>query len=328
MATSFRTELTPEATDKPFTLQSTIFTAGSCFAEVMGQKLVEYKLAALVNPFGTIFNPVSLFHLLHASLKPQPTFAGELVQRDDLWFAYDFHSSFASKTQADLLSCINQSLRHSAGFLQKAEVIILTFGTAVGYVHRASNQLVANCHKIPQSQFKKHLLSVSEITATFPLFYEALQKVNSQARIILTVSPVRHLKETIVGNSGSKSILRVACQELSTRYAAVEYFPAYELMLDDLRDYRFYKPDMIHPSEVAEDYIWQKFKATYFDSDFQQFTLQWDKIRQALAHKPFHPESVSHQLFLKKLLNQLEALATKINCQTEISAVKKQITTG
>ncbi|RDC61547.1 GSCFA domain-containing protein [Adhaeribacter pallidiroseus] len=328
MATSFRTELLPQTTGKLLTLQSSIFTAGSCFAEVIGQKLMQYKLAALVNPFGTIFNPISLFNLLQTSLKPQPKFTGELVQRADLWLAYDFHSSFAFTSQTELLSRINQTLTQTNAFLQQANTLILTFGTAVGYIHQASNRLVANCHKIPQSQFEKRVLSVSEITTAFSLFYKALLEVNAPVRIILTVSPVRHLKETIVGNSVSKSILRVACYELSMQYAAVEYFPAYELMLDDLRDYRFYKPDMIHPSEVAEDYIWEKFKVAYFDSDFQQFALQWDKVRQALAHKPFHPASVSHQLFLKKLLIQLETLATQIDCQSEILEVKNRITTG
>jgi len=328
MATSFRTELTPPSSNSPLTLRSAIFTAGSCFAEVIGQQLLYYKLNAFVNPFGTIFNPISLFHLIQAALQPKPAFTGKLGQREDLWFAYDLHSSFAATSQTELLSRINQTLTQSNLFLQQADTLILTFGTAVGYVHRPSNKLVANCHKIPQSQFAKRLLSVAEITAAFQQFYEALQQVNSKARIILTVSPVRHLKETLEGNSVSKSILRVACHGLSTQYAAVEYFPAYEILLDDLRDYRFYKPDMIHPSEVAEDYIWQKFKSAYFDQDFQQFTLQWDKIRQALAHRPFHPESASHQQFLKKVLSRLEAFANQINCQAEISTVKHQIIPG
>lgn len=328
MTTSFRTELTLSPITQPLSLQTSVFTAGSCFAEVIGRKLEQYKVPALVNPFGTIFNPVSLFNLLQASLQLPTEFNGDLVERDGLWLAYDLHSSFAASSQAELLTQIIATLTQSNTFLKQADALILTFGTAVGYIHGASNKLVANCHKIPQSQFQKRLLSVLEITSAFNGFYEALKQVNSEARIILTVSPVRHLKETIEGNSVSKSILRVACHELSIRYADVEYFPAYELLLDDLRDYRFYKPDMIHPTEVAEDYIWEKFKAAYFDESFQQFTLKWEKIRQALAHKPFHPESAAHQQFLTKILNQLEALATQIDCQEEILAVKNQLTTG
>ncbi|MDQ4140076.1 MAG: GSCFA domain-containing protein [Bacteroidota bacterium] len=328
MSATFRTELNLPPQNKRLSLQTPVFTAGSCFAEVMGQKIQQYKVPSLVNPFGTIFNPVSLFTLLQASLKPQPEFTGELVQREDIWLAYDFHSSFAAHSRSELLTQIQQTLGQSHSFLQRADTLILTFGTAIGYFHRASNKLVANCHKIPQSQFQKRLLSVPEITTAFNYFYQALQQINSNAQIILTVSPVRHLKETIEGNSVSKSVLRVVCHELKEQYAAVDYFPAYELLLDDLRDYRFYKPDMIHPTEVAEEYIWGKFKTAYFDNDFQQFTEKWDKIRQALAHKPFHPESVSHQQFLRKVLRQLEELNTKVDCQAEISTLKKQLIAG
>ncbi|QNF33457.1 GSCFA domain-containing protein [Adhaeribacter swui] len=328
MPFSFRTELSIPPQNRRLTLHTPVFTAGSCFAEVMGQKIQHYKVPTLVNPFGTIFNPVSLFTLLQAALQSPPTFTGELVQREELWLAYDFHSSFAAPSGPELLMRIQQAITQSHNFLKQADTLVLTFGTAVGYIHKASNQLVANCHKIPQSQFQKRLLAISQIVASFNSFYAVLQQVNPNARIVLTVSPVRHLKETIEGNSVSKSILRVACQELQERYAEVNYFPAYELLLDDLRDYRFYKPDLIHPTEVAEDYIWEKFKTAYFDQDFQQFTEKWDKIRQALAHKPFHPESVNHQQFLKKLLNQLEELNTKVDCRSEISAVKKQLIAG
>ncbi|PSR56803.1 hypothetical protein AHMF7605_26550 [Adhaeribacter arboris] len=328
MPTAFRTELSVSLQSRQLSLQTHVFTAGSCFAEVMGQKLQQYKVPSLVNPFGTIFNPVSLFNLLQASLQPQPEFTGELVQREDLWLAYDFHSTFASHSRAELLTRLQETLSQSQAFLQNTDTIILTFGTAIGYIHRASNKLVANCHKIPQVQFQKHLLTIPEILSAFNTFYKSLQQTNPNARVILTVSPVRHLKETLEGNSVSKSILRVVCQELKTQYAAVAYFPAYELLLDDLRDYRFYKPDMIHPSEVAEDYIWEKFKSAYFNEDFQHFTEKWDKIRQALAHKPFHSESISHQQFLKKVLSQLEELQAKVDCQSEISALKKQLITG
>ncbi|QMU27194.1 GSCFA domain-containing protein [Adhaeribacter radiodurans] len=327
MSTAFRTELLISPQTQRLSLQTPIFTAGSCFAEVIGTKMQQYKVPVLVNPYGTIFNPISLFTLLQASLELPPEFTGELIQRDDIWLAYDFHSSFSAPSRPELLTQIQKALTKSKNFLQNADTIVLTFGTAIGYIHRESNKLVANCHKIPQSQFTKHLLSIPDIISAFTSFYKVLQQFNPNIRIILTVSPVRHLKETLEGNSLSKSILRVVCHELKNQFAAVDYFPAYELLLDDLRDYRFYKPDMLHPTGVAEDYIWEKFKAAYFSEDFQHFTGKWDKIRQAFAHKPFQPASTSHQQFLKKILQQLEELQAQVDCQAEISTLKTQLIT-
>lgn len=328
MALSFRTELTIKPSLRPLTLQSPIITAGSCFAEVMGQKMLTYKLPALVNPFGTIFNPVSLFNLFTAALQPNLPFTGELLQRDGLWLAYDLHSSFAALSREELLERIQQTLTQTYQFLLHTDTIILTFGTAIGYFTQNKDQLVANCHKVPQQQFYKRFLTIPEITRSLSHFYQKLKQVNPAIRLILTLSPVRHLKETLEGNSVSKSILRVACHALSEQYPDVEYFPAYELVLDDLRDYRFYKPDMIHPDEVAEAYIWEKFKAAYFNQYFQQFTTEWDKIQLALAHQPFHPESASHQNFLRKTLAKLENLQSTIDCQKEILLVKAQLLPG
>jgi hypothetical protein len=325
MVPSFRTELNVKPSDRQLTLHTPVITAGSCFAEVMGRKIQHYKVLSLVNPFGTIFNPVSLLDLLISSLHPQQEFTGELLQRDGLWLAYDLHSSFAAQSRAELLTTIQNSFLQTHQFLVEADTLILTFGTAVGYIHRASNQLVANCHKVPQQQFRKRLLAVTEVTQAFQTFYLQLKQLNPNLRIILTVSPVRHVKETLEGNSVSKSILRVACHELSETYPDVHYFPAYELVLDDLRDYRFYQEDMIHPTSVAEGYIWEKFKAAYFDEAFQQFTAEWDKIQQALTHRPFHPDSPGHQDFLRKTLSRLENIQAMVNCDPEISAVKKQL---
>ncbi|CAA9239929.1 MAG: hypothetical protein AVDCRST_MAG95-1385 [uncultured Adhaeribacter sp.] len=325
MSFSFRTELNIKPNARLLSLQTPVLTAGSCFAEVMGRKIQQYKVPSLVNPFGTIFNPLSLNHLLTASLQPQHEFTGELLQRDGLWLAYDFHSSFAAASRTELLTLIRNTFRQTQQFIIKADTLILTFGTAVGYIHRTSNQLVANCHKVPQQQFRKTLVSMADITASFSNFHQILKQLNPNIRLILTVSPVRHVKETLEGNSVSKSILRVACHELSERYPDVHYFPAYELLLDDLRDYRFYQEDMIHPNAVAEGYIWEKFKAAYCDEAFTRFTAEWDKIQQALTHRPFHPDAPGHQEFLRKTLSQLEKLRHLVDCEPEIALVKKQI---
>jgi hypothetical protein len=322
---AFRTELYIAPAQPKLTLQSRVLTTGSCFAEVMGDKLASYKVAGLVNPFGTIFNPVSLFKLLNAALQPEPEFSGELLERDGLWYAYDLHSSFAAPSREILIANIGAQLLQTQAFLKNTDLLILTLGTAVGYIHKASNTLVANCHKVPQQQFEKKLISTGNITEAFAQLYQNLQGIKPNITILLTVSPVRHLKETLELNSVSKSVLRVACHELTERFAGVQYFPAYELMLDDLRDYRFYKADMLHPTEVAEDYIWQKFSEAYFDQNFLDFAAQWDKVRQSLAHHPFQPESAAHQKFLQKLLTQLQNLNQQIDCSSEIQFVKNKL---
>jgi hypothetical protein len=220
---------------------------------------------------------------------------------------------------------VRQRLQQTHDFLRQADLMILTFGTAVGYIHRESRQLVANCHKIPQRAFEKTLLPLPDMQDAFAALQAHVQAFNPGLRLVLTVSPVRHLKDTLTGNSVSKALLRVLCHQLQQQYPAVSYFPAYELLLDDLRDYRFYKADLIHPTEVAEDYIWEKFRDAYFDAAFQQFTADWDKIRQALAHRPFQPASAAHQQFLHRTLAQLGQLHHQVDCRTEIEQVKNQL---
>lgn len=328
MTPTFRTEFTIKPSQHKLTGKSTVITAGSCFAEVMGQKMLKYKLDSLVNPFGTIFNPVSLFNLLAAASDPSGQFNGEIIEREGVWLAYDLHSSIAAFSKEEILNQIQVMLSQTNEYLLKSNYVIITLGTAIGYFTKHHDKLVANCHKVPQQHFYKRYLTIPEITSSFHFFYNNIKSINPTVKFILTVSPVRHLKETIEGNNVSKSILRVACQELCDTYAEVNYFPAYELMMDDLRDYRFYKPDMIHPNEVAETYIWDKFKAAYFNEDFQKFTVEWDKIEQALAHKPFQPESKSHQQFLQQTLAKLEKLQSLVDCQAEILQVKAQLLPG
>ena len=184
---------------------------------------------------------------------------------------------------------------------------------------------MANCHKMPQANFEKFLLTQKRIIESFEHFYNSLKKLNPACRIILTVSPVRHLKDTLELNSVSKSILRLSCHTLSQTFPDVAYFPAYEIMLDDLRDYRFYRPDMIHPSDQAVDYIWGKFGEAFFESETNDFIKEWKKIKAALDHKPFHPKEMAHQKFLLDLLGKLNLLKDKVDVGEEIGFVKGQI---
>jgi lysophospholipase L1-like esterase len=323
----FRTEVHVAPSGLELSLQDGIVTVGSCFAEVIGNKLQSYKARVLVNPFGTIFNPLSVCKLLEAAMGQPLAFEQHLVQHNDIWYAYDLHSSLSSPNRNELLHLIRQRLQDTAQALQQASLLVITLGTAVGYRLHDTGQVVANCHKLPAKNFSRQLLTHDEMLAAIENTLTLLKQFNPNLKVLLTVSPVRHIKETIETNSVSKALLRVLCQQLTESHAQVLYFPAYEIMMDDLRDYRFYGRDMIHPTEQAEDYIWEKFSVAYLDEQFRTFQKEWEKIKRALTHRPFHPESDPHQTFLQSTLQQLQTLADKygLNIQEEAQLLRKQL---
>jgi len=202
---------------------------------------------------------------------------------------------------------------------------MLTYGTAWVYQRKETGETVANCHKLPAAMFTKSLLTEEMIFSSFKTFYEQLKKFNPTIKIIITVSPVRHLKDTLELNNVSKSMLRVACHTISNRFEDVEYFPAFELMMDDLRDYRFYKPDKLHPTTEAEDYIWEKFMERFFSPELKDFVGKWNVILSALRHKPFHPHATLHQQFLLDTLIKLDELKSMVNVEEETALVKQQM---
>lgn len=305
----FRTEVHVPENNLQLGLHSKVITMGSCFADVIGSKLQQYKVDTLKNPFGTIFNPVSVALLLKAAGGHNHDFSRHLVQHNGIWHAYDLHSSLSSPNQDALLASINERLQQARQYLQESSLLIITLGTAVAYKLLQTGQVVANCHKVPSSQFERVMLRTNELREACEELYLSLKQLNPKLRVLFTVSPVRHVKETLPTNAVSKATLRVLCHELQEAHPELLYFPAYEIMLDDLRDYRFYKEDMLHPTSLAEDYIWQKFVVAYFSTDFKQFIPKWDKMLRALEHRPFHPETAQHQQFLRKSLEQLSQLA-------------------
>ncbi len=321
----FRTTFRPPSSPFTIHLQTPVLSLGSCFAHTMGHRLQQNKFSSLVNPFGVIFNPLSLYKLLHTSIALSPLQAQDLVQSQGVWYHYDMHSELWAHDLTALQEKIAHQIQHTHQFLQSTQVLMLTFGTAYGYFRQENQQLVANCHKVPQRHFNKKLLTIEEITEGFSTLYQALQALRPEIKIILTVSPVRHLKDTIPANQVSKSILRVACHQIAEQYQEVVYFPAYELMLDDLRDYRFFEADMIHPNQIAKDYIWKQFSQVFMTDDTLQFLKTWKKIQQSLQHRSFHPHSEAHQDFLRKLLAQLQGLRSQINVEKEIAQVNDQI---
>ncbi len=319
---SFRTEITCP-TAHPIGLKDTLLTSGSCFADQFGNWLQKNKFKVQVNPFGPNYNPISI----HKSLTDSITMGLDrnlFVEHQNIWHHYDYHSQWSSLKKEELEKSIHAQLVKVQQHLLKTDVLLITYGTAWVYQHKSLNSVVSNCHKIPANQFDKKLLSVEEITTSFSHLYSTLKQVRPKLRILLTVSPVRHVKDTLSLNSASKATLRLACHQLINQFKEVDYFPSYEIMMDDLRDYRFYERDKIHPTEEALDYINQKFSDQCFSMEVKNFVDQWTIIRQALNHKPYHPTSHAHQQFLKELLLKLKAIS-EVSVAEEIDLVQSQI---
>ncbi|UOQ52820.1 GSCFA domain-containing protein [Hymenobacter cellulosivorans] len=321
----FRTELplTPHPQQLP--LSTRVLTVGSCFSDTIGHRLAETKVSTLVNPFGTVFNPLSACQLLRAAAGEDMDWQQHLVEARGRWQSYDLHATIGADSPVTLLQRIQGLVQEVGEFLAQTDVVVLTLGTAYAYRLLETDEVVNNCHKVPAEKFEKVLLTPDEIINAVAETHAYLRRANPKLRFILTVSPVRHVKDTLPLNSVSKSVLRVACHYLSELLPDVSYFPAYELLVDDLRDYRFYAADMLHPSDVAENYIWERFTRTYFDPAFGRFRREWEAVRQALGHRPLYPEAAEHREFLEATLGRLHRLASQADVHAEIGEVERQL---
>ena len=315
----FRTEIKIAPSLLKISLKDSILMIGSCFSSNIGELLQQYKINALINPFGTLFNPISINKLLSGSINKTGLSENGFDSLDELHFHYDLHSKYTSPIKSDLINNAKKAFRHTREHLLKSKWLVITWGTAIVYETVENNEIVANCHKSSPKKFTKRVLSETEILSDFENFISTLP---NDLNIIITVSPVRHIKETIELNSVSKSLLRVVSHTLTEKYNNVHYFPSYEIMMDDLRDYRFYKSDMLHPNEDAVKYIWDKFISAYFDDNTLNFIKEWNKILNALNHKPFHPQSEKHQTFIKMMLNKIEEFSDQVDVTNERDYLK------
>jgi hypothetical protein len=306
---NFRTPISIPKNLKPIDYNSKIVSLGSCFAVNMAEKFEYYKFQNSVNPFGIIFNPVSIEKLIYRIVN-QVFFTGkDIFFHNERWHCFEVHSDLSNPNKEEFLENLNTILKLSLIQLFQASHLIITFGTSWVYRNFESNAIVANCHKLPQNQFQKEILSVETIGNSIKNTIDLIQKINPNCNFIFTVSPVRHLKDGFVENQRSKSHLITAIHDgVKSQFPAVNYFPSYEIMMDELRDYRFYAEDMLHPSTVAIDYIWSKFKeSTIAESDFPVME-QVDSIQKSLSHKPFNPNSESHLRFESKLKEKMTNL--------------------
>jgi hypothetical protein len=318
----FRTEIQPLPSSFKISHKTRVLTIGSCFAEVMGSRLSSNKFETLSNPYGILYNPISLFDSFNLQYLLRED---HFVETRERWFNYTLHSRLNAASKQELINIIEATADHLERYLQTCDVIVFTLGTAATYMHKENNFPVANCHQMPSSGFKRALVSAENITHSFHSLYEHLKKLNSNIKFVFTVSPVRHVRDTLQYNCISKSVLRLACHHLADAYECVEYFPAYEIMMDDLRDYRFYKADMIHPSEVAETYIWELFSASYFSEDTKQILGQWDGIIKAMNHQPFYEKSEAYIRFLEATIAKTKKMSEYFNVDTELSTLQKQL---
>lgn len=321
----FRTTVSISPSENKIDLKTPVFTVGSCFSDVIGFQLDQYKMPVRVNPFGVIYNPVSIHNVLGMAIRNQSPGADSFAENQGIHMNFDFHSELSALSKPELSDRIAQILNDAHAFLSDTKCVIITYGTAWVYRLKSSGKIVANCHKMPAKDFEKQLMRVDDIVSSFDQLHRQLTSINPHVHFILTVSPVRHIKDTLSLNNVSKSVLRTATHEIVNTFDRVEYFPSFEIMMDDLRDYRFYKSDMIHPSIDAEKYIWEKFSETYFNSNTRKVMDDFDKILSAINHKPFHPTSAGHQQFLKETLRKLENLKAIIDVEREIEIVRQQI---
>ena len=285
---------------------SKVLCMGSCFAENMGKRLDDLSLTLLNQPFGTQFNPIRILKAL-AFETPR---ASDVYTEGDFYLHPDFHSDLISQNPEDLLAEIRVKQEETKSFLKQADTLLLTFGTAYFYHDKILNRPIANCHKQASQRFEKHMNQVSEITQA----YRAFIKSHPHLHLILTVSPVRHTRDGMMENSVSKATLRLAANEIAKEFPdQVTYFPAFEIMMDELRDYRFYEKDLIHPNEMAVDYIWEKFKETYFSSELETVEIAWERVIATLAHRPHPTKKHLHLATLEKLEGELPSLFPRVN---------------
>lgn len=305
LAMRFRTEIEDIRLKTKIDYTTKIFAVGSCFAQNMTEKMISAKLSASFSPVGILFNPLSIAQALKSFALRTPADSSRVTMRGEEWVSLDCHSALARASESEALDAINYAILEGHRLLHDAQVVIITFGTAWAYEHIATKKVVANCHKLPQKEFLRRKLSIKEICDSFKPLFEGILK---DKQVIFTLSPVRHVADSLAENSLSKSLLRVAIAELCALYPQAEYFPAFEIVTDDLRDYRFYTEDMVHPTAQAIEYIWEKFSAATFSAKALDIASRIEKIRAAAAHRPFNPSSQEYAVFCQKYLAEIERL--------------------
>lgn len=284
---------------------------GSCFATNIGDRLVRLKFPAAVNPFGVLFNPLSIANSIRLLLDAKEVTSSDLFCQDGLWSSYSHHSSFSDVNEARCLERINSSIASGSITLREASFLVITLGTSWAYRLKASGEVVANCHKTPSSEFTRFFIEPSDTVSSLKSSILAIRSVNPGLKVMLTVSPIRHTKDGLIENQRSKSALILACHQLCNELPAVSYFPSYEIMVDELRDYRFYGDDLVHPSSMAADIIFERFVKAVVSPESLEAMAEVETLIRAVEHIPFNPQSEGHLKFRSKMKMLAEKLEKK-----------------
>lgn len=306
---NFRTNIPlSKETRNPIDYDSKLFLLGSCFSENIGNTLEYFKFQADQNPFGILFHPKAIENLVTNAINEKEYSGEEVFLLNERYHSFEAHSQLSQTSQEELINNLNNGIQRTNQQLKEATHIIITLGTSWVYRHIDSDMIVANCHKVPQKKFLKELLSIDEIVASLESIVALIRDINPKVNFIFTVSPVRHLKDGFVQNQQSKAHLISAIHQIVEPRKRIFYFPSYEIMMDELRDYRFYADDMIHPNQTAINYIWEKFAYNWISDSAKSTLKKVDSIQKRRSHKPFNPNSEEHSKFLSTLEQDIQAL--------------------
>lgn len=306
----FRTELSLTKSKWNIDYNSSLISVGSCFSTNISSQLNRLQFKIENNPYGTLYNPYSIFRSL---IYEADDFKDTDLQRDEKWVSYLCHSDLSSTGKQDLTKLLDQKTDVFKKRLESCDYLILTLGSSKVYTLKSSGLIVANCHKVSQHQFETRLLRSNEIVEEFEKVINNIKSINPGIKIIISVSPVRYLSDGFEKNSLSKSTLITACHEIVSSHDNVEYFPAYEIIMDDLRDYRFYEEDLLHPNSVAIKYVFDGFVKAYMENETILLMGRVNKIIKSLEHIPFNRNSESYKKLMNKLEAELENIKSKVN---------------
>lgn len=324
----FRSDLEVRQQEPSIHYPQSILLAGSCFTEHMGDRLSAYRLPVLQNPHGILFNPVSICDTLLSCLERKHYGKEDLFFANERWSSWDHHGRFSHPDQAACLKAINKSQDEAHAFLQKTDWLILTLGSAWVYSLKGTGKIVANCHRAPADLFIHRLLTVEEVLSVLDNLIHRLFYLRPSLRIIFTISPVRHLREGMIENNRSKAVLTQAVHHLVGKFDGIGYFPAYELVIDDLRDYRFYAEDLVHPNHLATQYVWEKFTGSFMSDQAREIMTALDPLLAARKHRPFHPASEEHRKFVRRVLDHCTIIKEKfpfLDCSEDINYFTAQL---
>lgn len=296
---------------QPITYRDKILLIGSCFTEHMVDRLVQHKFNVLSNPHGILFNPLSVADSLNSYLDSKQYEAADLFQLNELWNSWTHHTRFSHINKEEALAGINQSQQEAATFIKDAGWVVITLGSAFQYYLKENDQQVANNHRAPSQWFEKRLLTTDSIIDALVESLDKLLAINPNVKILFTISPVRHIRDGVVDNNRSKGRLIEAVHSLCERYQQAFYFPAYELVIDILRDYRYYDIDFVHPNYLATSFVWEQFVKTCIGAETQQVMKEVHDISVARSHKPRFPETDAHQRFMYNYASKVGNLSKR-----------------